>query len=676
MNALIRVCCCILLVMAAGVPTNGLFGEAPSGPSANKKTQTIEPYRMNQYRGTITAHEFPEGMEWLNTKSPLSLRDLRGKIVLLDFWTYCCINCMHILPDLKRLEHKYRNELVVIGVHSAKFTTEQETENIRQAILRYEIEHPVVNDRDMVIWRTYNVRSWPTVLLIDPLGKIVYSRPGEGVYEPFDELIAPVIETFDKEGLLNRRPLEFNVERKRAAKSVLFFPGKVLADEKSRRLFIADSNHNRIVVASLDGEIKEVIGSGGIGLDDGSFQEATFNHPQRMALHGEGLYVADTENHAIRFADLEKRTVTTIAGTGEQARQFNVQGFGTKVALSSPWDLVYHEGQLYIAMAGPHQLWKMNLKTGEVAPYAGSGRELRVDGPLRQAALAQPSGITTDGKKLYFADSEVSSIRSADLDPNGRVETIVGLDLFVFGDEDGVGPKARLQHPLGIVYHEGILYVADTYNNKIKKVYPDRKRCETFLGTGEGGLRDGDSPLFDEPGGVSVAAGKLYVADTNNHVIRVADLKTRNVSTLRLQTMEKLAETRQREDVFSEKVFLTRQTIAPGEGTLRIVLELPPGYKLTPGAPSSLSLEIEGEGVSLKDGKSQTTVRNPEFPVSFGYRATSGEAQIKANLSLYYCKTAAESLCYFKDVQLILPIIVSPDGSSTAEIKYALAANP
>jgi len=244
---------------------------------------------MSEYRGKTTAPEFHEGMEWLNTKSPLSLRDLRGKIVLLDFWTYCCINCMHILPDLKRLEHKYRNELVVIGVHSAKFTTEQDTENIRQAILRYEIEHPVVNDRDMVIWRAYNVRSWPTVFLIDPLGKIVYSRPGEGVYEPFDELIARVIGTFDQEGLLNRKPIEFNVERKRAAESILFFPGKVLTDEKSRRLFIADSNHNRIVIASLDGEIKEVIGSGAIPFRDGSFEEATFNHPQGMALHGKAF---------------------------------------------------------------------------------------------------------------------------------------------------------------------------------------------------------------------------------------------------------------------------------------------------------------------------------------------------------------------------------------------------
>jgi thiol-disulfide isomerase/thioredoxin len=629
-----------------------------------------------EYGGKVNAPEFPEGMEWLNVESPLSLKNLRGKVVLLDFWTYCCINCMHILPDLKRLEHKYRNELVVIGVHSAKFTAEQDTENIRQAILRYEIEHPVVNDKDMVIWRRYNVRSWPTVFLIDPLGRTVASRPGEGVYEPFDRLIGRVIKEFDREGLLNRQAIEFNVERKRAASSVLSFPGKVLADAASRRLFISDSNHNRIIVASLYGDIEEVIGSGETGLEDGSFDEAAFNHPQGMALDGQTLYVADTENHAIRLADLQKRSVTTIAGTGKQASQFNIAGVGTDVAISSPWDLVLHEGNLYIAMAGPHQLWKMNLKTREVAPYAGSGREARVDGPLRQAALAQPSGLATDGKKLYFADSEVSSIRSADLEPNGRVETIVGLDLFVFGDQDGAGPRARLQHPLGVVYHDGVLYVADTYNNKIKKVFPETKEAVTFLGTGEEGLRDGDSPLFDEPGGVSVAGGKLYIADTNNHLIRVADLRSGRVSTLRLQGIDKLQQEGPKDTFFGETVALERQTLSPGGATLTISLELPSGYKLTSGAPSSVSLSIEGGALTFSGGGLKRTIRHPEFPTRVSLNGIEGEALVKADLVLYYCTAGSETLCYFKEVRLSLPAVVTPKANSRdIQITYRLPAN-
>lgn len=364
---------------------------------------------MPEYEAKVNAPEFPEGMEWLNTDRPLAISQLRGKVVLLDFWTFCCINCMHVIPELKRLERKYPNEVVVIGVHSAKFTAERGTDNIRQAILRYEIEHPVVNDHEMRVWSEYTVNSWPTLMLIDPAGKIVGRLSGEGVYDRLDRAIAKVIETFDARKMIDRRALNLKLERQHTPTSVLAFPGKVLADEKSKRLFIADSNHNRIVVVSLeDSSVKEVIGSGEIGLTDGGFEAAAFNHPQGMALDGmdgNTLYVADTENHVIRSADLEKRPVTTIAGTGEQSRQHvTFGGQGKQIALNSPWDLTLQNGILYIAMTGPHQLWQMNPKTGGIAPYAGTGRGARVDGLLAEAALAQPSGITSDGEKLYFAD--------------------------------------------------------------------------------------------------------------------------------------------------------------------------------------------------------------------------------------------------------------------------------
>ncbi|KPL02331.1 MAG: alkyl hydroperoxide reductase [Planctomycetes bacterium SM23_65] len=491
---------------------------------------------MKRLRGRVDAPEFPRDMQWLNTGRPLSLKELRGKVVVLDFWTYCCINCMHVLPQLKKLEHKYPNELVVIGVHSGKFTAEQDSENIRQAILRYEIEHPVLNDRDMTVWKMYDVHAWPTLCLIDPEGKLVATLSGEDVFDPFDRLISEVIREFDREGKVSRRRVPFGRERDRAPKTLLSFPGKVLADEKSARLFVADSNNNRIVVATLDGEIKDTIGGGKAGLQDGGFKDARFRKPQGMTLVGELLYVADTENHAIRRVDLDKKAVTTIAGTGKQSRNRPTYGSMEEgIPLNSPWDLVLHDAKLYVAMAGPHQLWVVNPATGAAGPYAGSGREARIDGPLADAALAQPSGITTDGEKLYFADSETSSIRSAELRADGRIETIVGVELFEFGDRDGTAAEVRLQHPLGVTYYQDILYVADTYNNKIKRIDPKTRKAETFLGTGEPGLRDGAEAHFDEPGGVSIGGGKLYIADTNNHVIRVADLKTKTVSTLEVK---------------------------------------------------------------------------------------------------------------------------------------------
>jgi len=278
-----------------------------------QKGKEMVPEKNKLFEGEVNAPDFPLGAEWLNTEKPLSLRDLRGKIVLLDFWTYCCINCMHIIPDLKKLEAKYPNQLVVIGVHSAKFLNEKGTEQIRQAILRYGIEHPVINDKDFEVWQSYTAKAWPTLVLINPKGKVVGSHSGEGIYDIFDHVIGQMTAYFRAKNELDEKPISFKLEKFSAPPSLLAYPGKVLADEKSDRLFISDSNHNRIIITTLDGMVLDVIGDGAIGAKDGSFAEAEFNHPQGVALHKEGagdtLYICDTENHLIRRADLKARTV-------------------------------------------------------------------------------------------------------------------------------------------------------------------------------------------------------------------------------------------------------------------------------------------------------------------------------------------------------------------------------
>ncbi|MBI4498829.1 MAG: alkyl hydroperoxide reductase [Chloroflexi bacterium] len=448
---------------------------------------------------------------------------------------------MHLLPQLRKLERRYHQELVVVGVHSAKFPSEHATQNVRKAVLRYQVDHPVVNDRDFRIWQEYAVRAWPTLMFIDPQGKVIGKLEGEVPYETLEQLVGEMVAQFDAMGLLDRTPLRFRPEQERPTD--LSFPGKVLADAASDRLFIVDSNHDRILVAGLDGTIRRVIGSGQIGLRDGPPAEAQFNRPQGVALDGDLLYVADTENHAIRRVDLRDGTVATLAGTGEQAMGVPQGGPDRETALNSPWDLVLHEGILLIAMAGCHQLWSLDPRTGVAQPYAGSGHEGLRDGPLSQAWLAQPSGLTSDGTRLYVADSETSALRTADLTgAPRRVQTIVGQGLFEFGDVDGVGEAVRLQHPLGVCSHEGVLYVADSYNNKIKRADPQTRAVTTWLGQGEPGHRDGPgaAALFYEPGGLSIAAGKVYIADTNNHAIRVADLATGAVTTLELKGLAAL----------------------------------------------------------------------------------------------------------------------------------------
>jgi thiol-disulfide isomerase/thioredoxin len=484
------------------------------------------------------APELDGGVAWLNTENPIKLADLRGRVVVLDFWTLCCINCIHTLPDLAKLERKYPGVLVVIGVHTPKFPHEKKTESIRKAILRYEIAHPVVNDAEAIIWRRYRVNSWPTLFLIDPEGNIYRWGAGEGLYEALDKHIGDLVKDYRAKKLLKEDPLPFQLARlKENGQRPLYFPGKVLADAASKRLFIADSTHHRIVITDLGGKKIAVAGSGQEGRRDGPFGHATFSDPQGMALVGETLYVADRKNHLLRALDLKEGTVKTVAGTGEQDRA-NRQNGGPalKVGLNSPWDLLARGKKLFIAMAGHHQIWTLDLERHRLEPYAGTGAEDLGDGPLDKAAFAQPSGLATDGKSLFVADSEISAIRAVPLDPtDGEVKTIVGEGLFEFGDVDGVGAKVRLQHALGVAFNQGKLYVADTYNSKIKVIDPEKASCVTLAleqPKGEVG-----APL-NEPGGLSVAAGRLYVADSSNHRIRVIDLRTRQIFTLPLEGVE------------------------------------------------------------------------------------------------------------------------------------------
>jgi DNA-binding beta-propeller fold protein YncE len=534
----------------------------PAASNANSGTKASE----NPYPHRVAAPPLLGG-EWVNTAAPVTLANLRGKFVLLDFWTFCCINCMHVLPELKKLEHAFPNELVVVGVHSAKFLGERATDNIREAASRYEIEHPVVNDAKMMIWNTYGARSWPTLVLIDPAGDVVWAASGERTFEEIKAAIDRGLPYYRAQGLLKPGPRPAIVDRTEHANSPLKYPGKILADERTGQLFVADSNHNRIVVAKLDGRTEQVIGSGAIGRGDGSFEACSFNHPQGMALVGNSLYVADTENHLLRKADLSARRVTTIAGTGEKGSAWPETGSAAEnlanllkqkepaplkpknIAISSPWALWPQGADLYIAMAGTHQLWKMPLDESTIGPFAGNGREDIVDGPLLPgipydssfASFAQPSGLTSDGKRLFVADSEGSTVRSVPFDASGKVETLVGLTgtLFDFGDVDGSGRDVRLQHPLDVAWSDGKLYVADTYNNKIKAIDVQQHTCHTVAGTGKPGKTDsekGSEASFNEPTGISASRGKLFVADTNNHLVRVIDLAAPyRVTTLKIE---------------------------------------------------------------------------------------------------------------------------------------------
>jgi thiol-disulfide isomerase/thioredoxin len=665
--------------------------------------------------GRVRAPELEGGRGWLNTDAPLSLTALRGKVVLLDFWTYGCVNCMHVIPDLKRLEEKYAKQLVVVGVHSAKFENEKETENIRRIVLRYQIEHPVVNDADFRIWKSYAVRAWPTLVLIDPAGYVVGRASGEGHYAVLDKAIGELVDDARKRGTLNEQPLKLALERAKVGDLPLAFPGKILADAAGERLFIADTNHNRVVVTRLDGTLIYTIGSGARGTSDGSFEQASFHRPQGLALEGDTLYIADTENHLVRRADLKARAVETIAGTGEQLRDYNVKLETLKrPPLNSPWDLHLIGRTLYIAMAGPHQIWAMDLATGALSVFAGTGREARADGRRlgdladeSVAAFAQPSGLASDGRTLYVADAESNIIRAIGVSPapalksgvvpvslGEDVQTLAGGDLFDFGDRDGEGDDVRLQHPLGLALEGERLFIADTYNHKIKTLDTRTRKVSTFAGTGKPGQADGERASFYEPGGLSIARGKLYVADTNNHAVRVVDLSTKRTTTLAIRGLKPPAQPDMKADEYMKTVSVgpnaseadaPAQRLAVGDGgALVLDVALPAGHHLNTAAPNRYKVFTEEGRYYITFGKPGNVPANatPAHPVGVSDTAKDmrlplridlrglepGHVSLRVEVTLYYCREDETGVCRVKTLLWRVPVEVTDAAGAPREI--------
>ena len=455
------------------------------------------------FRGEVRAPDFPQNLDWINSDSPISLKELRGHIVILHFWTFCCINCMHALAQLREMEAAFpNNELAIISVHSPKFPNEKFTETVRDAVLRYGVDHPVLNDRSMYLWKQYAVRAWPTLIFISPEGRVLERHEGELSPEAGIDLLGRMVEEFEGLGLLDHRPLRF--ARETVTQSFLAFPGKIAVDAQANRLIITDSTHHRLLETDLKGRVRSIIGMGKEGNADGSYTQAQFNRPQGVTLSGDILYAADTENHTIRRVDLKMQRVDTIAGTGQQYGivRTPTSGSVTQVALSSPWDLALSGNDLYIALAGAHRIFVMHFETQEIEPFAGMGPEGLGDGSYEESFFAQPNGLSLGHDTLYVADSETSAVRAIALAGDKQVRTLVGTGLFDFGDVDGIGDNALLQHVQAVCVVGELVYLADTYNNHIKVLNPQTREVNQFAGSGTAGFKDGllQEAEFNEPG--------------------------------------------------------------------------------------------------------------------------------------------------------------------------------
>ncbi|WP_310712999.1 NHL domain-containing thioredoxin family protein [Streptomyces lydicus] len=533
-------------------------------------------------RARVRAPELIGKGGWLNTgDKDLTLSDLRGRIVVLDFWTFCCVNCLHVLDELRELEERHRDTVVIIGVHSPKFVHEAEHQAVVDAVERYGVEHPVLDDPELATWKQYAVRAWPTLVVIDPEGYVVAQHAGEGHAHALAKLVEELEAEHGAKGTLRRGDGPYVPPEPVATD--LRFPGKAVRLPGGTFL-VSDTTRHQLVELAADGEqVLRRIGSGERGLTPDSF-----NEPQGLALLPDGtVAVADTVNHALRVFDPATGGLETVAGTGKQWWQGSpTSGPAREVALSSPWDLAWWQDRLWIAMAGVHQLWTYDPATGTVEVAAGTTNEGLVDGPAAEAWFAQPSGLAAAGDRLWVADSETSAVRWVERAEGGDgyvVRTAVGTGLFDFGHRDGPADQALLQHPLGVTaLPDGSVAVADTYNHALRRYDPASDEVTTL------------ATDLREPSAAVLAEDDIVVVESARHRL----------------TRLRLPEEAVRVESVAHRTQRAATEVAPGALRLEVVFQAPAGQKLdtrygpstrllVSATPPELLAEGEGAGTDL-----------------------------------------------------------------------------
>jgi thiol-disulfide isomerase/thioredoxin len=586
-------------------------------------------------RARVRAPEL-RGRGWLNTGVPLSLTDLRGRWVLLDFWSFCCVNCLHVLDELRPLEEKYDGELVVIGVHSPKFVHEADATALAAAVERYDVSHPVLDDPELVTWQNYTARAWPTLVLIDPEGYVVAQYAGEGHAHAIDALVAELRDEHLRKGTLQPGDSPYVAPTPRSGD--LRFPAKALRLDNGGFL-VADAGHHALVELAEDAEsVVRRIGSGTRGLVDGPAEQAQLNEPNGLcalpadvaATVGYDVVVADTVNHALRGVVLATGEVRTLAGNGKQLFRDVSSTNGDTVSLSSPWDVAWWEGLVWIAMAGIHELWTFEPVTGQVEVAAGTSNEGLLDGPLPDAWFAQTSGFAAAGARLWLADSETSSLRYVE---GGQVHTVVGKGLFDFGFQDGPGDDALLQHPLGVTaLPDGSVAVCDTYNGAVRRYDPATGEVSTI------------AVGLSEPSGAVLDGDHLVVVESAAHrLTRVALGSVARADGLAHTTQRPVTE------------------VAGGDLELVIAFEPPPGQKTDDrfGPPSQLLVSSTPPGL-LKDGEGRGT--DLTRTITIDSAVGDGVLHIAARAASCDAHGGEGAACHLHQQDWGVPVRVTEDG--------------
>jgi thiol-disulfide isomerase/thioredoxin len=574
-----------------------------------------------------------KGRGWLNTGGrDLTLADLRGKIVLLDFWTFCCINCLHVLDELRPLEEKYGDALVIIGVHSPKFEHERDPKALAAAVERYGVHHPVVDDGDMHLWQQYAAKAWPTLAVIDPTGYLVASMAGEGHAEGLSRLIDELIAKHEADGTLHRGDGPYVPPA--AADTLLRFPGKAI-ELPNGNLLVSDSARHSLAEIAPDAEtLVRRIGTGERGDPFNEPQGLLLLPPAVASVAGYDVLVADTVAHQLRGVVLKTGKVTLVAGSGRPWRSTVDDHPHDALAadLSSPWDLAWFDDKVIIAMAGIHQLWWFDPIKRTVGVYAGTTVESLRDGPIPDVWMAQPSGLSVGGDRLWIADSETSALRWISA---GEMHTAVGQGLFDFGHVDGPAAEALLQHPLGVVaLPDGSVLIADTYNGAVRRYDPSSSTVSTV-----------DSGLAEPSDIVVTSSGEVIVVESAAHrLTRLAPGVVKTVTGERQRTERPAS------------------PLAAGPVTLDVVFTPAPGQKLdTQFGPSTRLVVSASPAELLLEGAGTTTDLSRKLVINPA--VAEGVLQVVAQAAT--CDVDVENAaCHLTRQDWGVPVVVTGDGPS------------
>ncbi len=595
---------------------------------------------------------------WINTSRALELSDLKDRVILVHFWSYACVSCFHVLPEIKKLENEFGNRLTVIGVHSGKFDNEKNLDSITKAVLRYDISHAVIDDSDLKIWNNFDIKAWPSFVLINPHGSIEEVYQGSDSVEKMVKDTKELINDYRYE--ITRDALPIVLEKNKIAKRVLNYPTKIeyaayfaYKGHNAPALFIANTGQNKVLAVSLTGEIIAQIGSGRDEFEDGSFENASFNSPTGLLYHDSKLYVADSGNNALREIDFKEENVATLIGSGRKGSIIEKGPINSDdVELSSPTDIEFYPDNTKIAIAnsGSHQILQYNIAKQEISILAGDGNEGLIDGIYPKNSLAQTADLAVYEDKLYFIDSESSALRV--LDKDGEVKTLIGKGLFDFGHKNGKKDMALMQHPLGLTIDDTGVYIVDSFNHVVRRYGLSTGEIQDVIGGKKGStLGSPENTGFDEADGIVSILDRFYIVDSNNN--RIVIVNRNKLTSEILDVMPQLQLPRDGFLQYLPNLYKAAPIKVADEKNI-LKIDLKQGWKINELGPSFINLleMTDNKKANLIATFDWTMIINDELKLP----KLGKDKKYVLQGTIYYCENKKNALCYISSYEQELEV--------------------